>query len=128
MGDSFTVPIPLVNRGGADPRNIMGVIVDRDSNNMYRIAVRAGLLKGKYSRNQFDLCSQKFLAESGVSQDQEFTLRNSVQMESKCGGQGFLICNCAGSKKCQSSRCKCFKARVKCNSRCHSTLTCDNKM
>ena len=56
-GDNVAVPIPLVDRGRCDPRNILGVIVDRDlENDLYSIAVKAGLLKGKYSRNQFDLC------------------------------------------------------------------------
>ena len=48
-GDNVTVPIPLVDRGRGDPRNIMGVIVDRDSNDLYRIAVRGGMLQGKYA-------------------------------------------------------------------------------
>lgn len=124
-GDNVTVPIPMVDRGRGDPRNIMGVIMDRDDNDMYRIAVRAGLLNGKYSRNQFDLCVQKLLKDTDVSKDQEVALRTAVQMESLCGGQGFVKCNCAG--RCQSNRCKCFKAKVKCNSRCHSSLSCDNK-
>jgi hypothetical protein len=127
VGDNVTVPIPLVDRGRGDPRNIMGVIVDRDANDLYRIAVRGGLLNGKYSRNQFDLCAHKLLTEQDVSRDQEIALRTAVQAESKCGGQGFVKCNCAGSKRCQSNRCKCFKAKVKCNSRCHSSLSCDNK-
>ena len=54
--DNVTIPIPLVDRGRGDPRNIMKVILDGDDNDMYRIVVRAGVLKGKYSRNQFDLC------------------------------------------------------------------------
>jgi transposase InsO family protein len=126
-GDNVTVPIPMVDRGRGDPRNIMGVIMDRDDNDMYRIAVRAGLLKGKYSRNQFDLCVQKLLKDTDVSKDQEVALRTAVQMESLCGGQGFVKCNCAGTGRCQSNRCKCFKANVKCNSRCHASLSCDNK-
>jgi hypothetical protein len=113
-GDNVTVPIPLVDRGRGDPRNIMGVIIDRDNNDMYRIAVRAGMLKGKYSRNQFDLCVQKLLLESDVSQAQEVALRTAVQMESKCGGQGFLKCNCSGTASCKTNRCKCFKAGVRC--------------
>jgi len=45
--DNVTIPTPLVDRGRGDPRNIMGVILDRDDNDMYRIiAVRAGVLKG----------------------------------------------------------------------------------
>ena len=50
-GDNVTVPVPLVDRGSGDPRNLMGVIIDREANDLYRIATRAGVLQGKYSRN-----------------------------------------------------------------------------
>jgi len=127
VGDNVTVPVPLVDRGRGDSRNIMGVIVDRDENDLYRIAVKGGVLDGKYSRNQFDLCSQILLLPSDVCQNVEISLRNAVQQESRCGGQGFLKCNCSGAIRCQTNRCKCFKAKVQCNSRCHSSMTCQNK-
>jgi hypothetical protein len=115
-GDNVTVPVPLVDRGRGDSRNIMGIIVDRDENDLYRIAVKGGILHGKFSRNQFDLCNQILLLPSDVCQDIEISLRSAVQHESKCGGQGFLKCNCSGVLKCQTNRCKCFKAKVRCNS------------
>jgi hypothetical protein len=123
-----TIPIPLVDRGRGDPRNILGIILDRDNNDLYRIAVRAGVLKGKYARNQFDICAQKLLQSNDVSATVEICLRQAVQEESKCGGQGFVKCGCAGSGKCQTNRCKRFKARVKCNSRCHASQSCQNKI
>jgi hypothetical protein len=126
-GDNVTVPVPLVDRGRSDPRNLLGIILDRDENDLYRIAVRAGILKGKYARNQFDLCAQKLLLENDVKNDVEVSLRCAVQAESNCGGQGYVKCNCAGPNRCHSNRCKCFKNRMKCNSRCHSCLSCDNK-
>ena len=44
-GDNVAVLIPLVDRGRGDPRNILGVIINRDlETNLYRIAVRAGIL------------------------------------------------------------------------------------
>ena len=43
-GDNVTVPVPLVDRGRGDTRNIMGVIVDRNENDMYCIAVKTGIL------------------------------------------------------------------------------------
>lgn len=124
-GDNVTVSIPLVDRGRGDPRNIMGVIIDRDCNDMYRIAVRAGLLEQKYSRNQFDLCTQKLLSLSDVRQDREVLVRVAVHEESKCGDR--VISDVTAGYRCKSNRCKCFKANVKCNSRCHSSLTCRNK-
>lgn len=127
IGDNVTIPIPMFDRGRGDPRNIIGIIVDRDENDMYRIAVRAGVLKGKYSRNQFDLCTQKLYVMEDVKSDAEVGLRQAVQHESVCGGQGFVKCNCTGRSRCEVNRCKCFKAGVKCNSRCHSNLTCNNK-
>ena len=63
-GDNVAVPIPVVDRG--DPRNILGVIVDRDEHDMYRIAVKAGNLSTKYSSNQFDLYLQRLLNDSDV--------------------------------------------------------------
>jgi hypothetical protein len=83
VSDNVAIPIPLVDRGRGDPRNILGVILDRDENDLYKIAVRAGVLNCKYSRNQFDLCNQKFLTMNDVRTDNEVSLRNAVQVESK---------------------------------------------
>ena len=91
-GDNVTIPIPFVDRGKGDPRNIMGVIVDRDENDLYRVAVRVGILKERYSRNQFDLCTQLHSIED-LSRDGEIGLRQAVQSESRCGGQGYAKCN-----------------------------------
>ena len=55
-GDNVAVPIPMVDRDRGEPRNILGVIVDWDENDMYRIVVKPGILTTKYFRNQFDLC------------------------------------------------------------------------
>ena len=54
-GDNVAVPIPMVDRGRGDPRNTLGFIVDWDEHNMYLIAMKAGILSTKYSRNQLDL-------------------------------------------------------------------------
>ena len=42
---------------------------------MYRIAVRAGILKGSYSRNQFDLCPHPLYSVNDFSTDKEIGLR-----------------------------------------------------
>ena len=57
-GDNIAVPIPMVDKGRGEPRNILGFIVDQDEHDMYRIVVKAGILSTKSSRNQFDLCPQ----------------------------------------------------------------------
>ncbi|XP_064110263.1 uncharacterized protein LOC135218047 [Macrobrachium nipponense] len=55
QSNNVAIPIPLVDRGREDARNI-GVIVDRDENDLYNIAVKSGIIKTKYSSNQLDLC------------------------------------------------------------------------
>ena len=35
--------------------------------------------------------------------------------------------NCNDPSMCKSNRSKCYKAKLKCNSRCHGSLTCANK-
>ena len=95
-GDNVTIPIPLVDRGKGDPRNIMGIILDRDERELYRIAVRSGILKGRFARNQFDICPQKLYNYEDIRQDVEVGLREAVHQESNCGGQGFKKCNWKG--------------------------------
>ena len=119
-GDNVAVPIPMVDRGRGDPRNILGVIVDRDEHDMYRIAVKAGILSKKYSRNQFDLCPQRLLNDSDVNKESTITVRQALRSTAS-GGQGFFRCDCSkGKKQCQTNRCKCYKAKRLCSSRCHS--------
>ena len=45
IGDNVAVPIPMVDRGTGDPRNILGVILDRSENDLYRIAVKPNIPK-----------------------------------------------------------------------------------
>ncbi|GFR60020.1 Krab-a domain-containing protein 2-like protein [Elysia marginata] len=126
-GDNVAIPIPLVDRGRGDPRNILNVILDRSENDNYTLATKHGILKGAYSRNEFELCPEKLLLMSDVNCTTFVSLREAVVFGSRCGGQGNIKCNCSGSKKCQTNRSKCFKAKLKCNSRCHQSLNCKNK-
>ena len=48
IGNTVTIPIPSVDHG-RDPRNLMGKIVQKDQKReLYKIAVRAGVLKGHF--------------------------------------------------------------------------------
>ncbi|KAK6175839.1 hypothetical protein SNE40_014219 [Patella caerulea] len=127
VGDNVTVPIPYVDRGRGDPRNLIGVVTEISDNDMFTIAVNGGVLNGKYSRNQFDVCVTKLYKVDDFNTDQRVSLRQADQMDLVCGGQGFVRCNCSGTKRCESNRCKCFKAKMACNSRCHSNFSCKNK-
>ena len=128
IGDNVAVPIPMVDRGRGDPRNILGVIIDRNENDLYTIAVKVGILRSKYTRNEFSLCPQRLLTNNDVNTSDRLSLREAMK-KGVSGGQGFIRCSCAssGSSKCSSKRCQCFKANLKCNSRCHSSLSCCNK-
>ncbi|XP_068225576.1 uncharacterized protein [Palaemon carinicauda] len=97
-GDNMTIPIPLVDRGKGDPRNVAGVILDRNENDMYRIGVRDGILKVRYSSSQFDICSHQLNSIDEVSADKEIGLRQAVQQSSRFGGQGYAKCNCTACK------------------------------
>ena len=88
-GDNVTVPIPMVDREKDDPRNILGVTVDRDEHDMYKIVVKAGILSTKYSRNQFDLCPQQLVNDSDVNTECTITLRQALKSRAS-GRQGFF--------------------------------------
>ncbi|XP_076040906.1 uncharacterized protein LOC143025317 [Oratosquilla oratoria] len=88
-GNNVPVPIPMVDRGRGDPRNIVGVIVDRYENDLYRIAMKAEIWTTKYSRNQFDLCPQRLLNETDVNTDCTNTLRQALRSTASEGPRSF---------------------------------------
>ena len=78
-GDNVAVPIPLVDRGRGDPRNILGVVLNHDANDLYTICVKSGILKGTFACNQFDICPQALLQKSDVNQTRTVTLHAAVK-------------------------------------------------
>ena len=77
-GDSVFIPIPPVDRGRGDPRNILGVVLDRSVSDIYTIATKSGILKGCYSRNEFDLCPKKLLEMVHIDCEKHVSLREAV--------------------------------------------------
>ena len=125
IGDNVALPVPMVDRGRGDPRNILGVIIDRNENDLYTIATKQGILFYKYTRADFTLCPQQLLKNSDIDRNRNISLRETLKLTT--GGQGFIKCNCAAlQKKCLNSKCECFKAQLKWNSRCHNSQSCCN--
>jgi hypothetical protein len=52
VGDNVAVPIPSVDRGCGDLRNILGVILAVE-NGQYTIGCPSGILKGSYCKLSF---------------------------------------------------------------------------
>ncbi|XP_063417383.1 uncharacterized protein LOC134699916 [Mytilus trossulus] len=126
IGCNVVIPIPVVDRGKGDPRNIMA-IVNGKSENGYRLATKHGILLGSYSRNQFKPTDSLFLSPSAVSIENLIYFRQAVKLSFICDGQGFLKCGCSGKNRCEQKRCACRKAGQLCNSRYQSNLSCKNK-
>lgn len=123
VNTNVIVPIPDVDRGRADPRNIMGVVL-LENNGFYQIGTGAGILSRLYVRSELSMCPQQLLDAENVPANQ-VSLREAVIAQSIGHGQGLLRCSC--QTKCQTGRCKCKKSGLLCNSRCHSSLSCCNK-
>ena len=100
-----------------------GSFVFQVDNDSFKLGCAHGRLDGRYSRNQIDPCQTKHLKEEEVP-DEEMTLREAARAQSGGKGQGFLKCTC---RKSCTKRCKCVKNGLKCSSKCHHSLTCNNK-
>ena len=122
IGDNVLVPVPEVDRGRTDFRNIPGVVTSVGTDGTYVIGTKSGTLKQPYVRSQF---RQAAMLDISDVPEKETCVREVAKMESLCHGQGFLKCQCSGS--CSHDRCSCFKAKRKCNSKCHKSRTCPNK-
>ena len=51
-------------------------------------------LNTRFSRNQFNLINQKFLATADVPEDVTLSVREAARLHSNTGGQGFFKCLC----------------------------------
>ena len=117
-GDNVAIPIPLVDRGRGDPRNILGVILDRSDNKNYTLATKHGILKGAYSRNEFELCPEKLLLTSEVDLTTHVNLRQAVVFGSQCGGQDYIM-QLFMVKEMSNKHVNASKQSSNCNSRRH---------
>ena len=126
IGCNVLIPIPQVDRGKGDPKNIMAIVHEKPDKG-YRLATKHGILLGSYTRNQFELTDSLFWGPSDISIENCISLRRAVKADSLFEGQGFLKCGCCGKSRCETNRCACRKAGQMCNSRCRSNLACKNK-
>lgn len=123
-GVTIRVPIPDVDRGKGDLRNILAVVMDVTEDGFYKIGTANGVLKQLYARSQFTVCKKRLMSVEDVP-DQETGLRTAAAAQSCGSGQGFVKCNC--KTKCQTKKCACVKNKRQCNSKCHSSLPCCDK-
>ncbi|KAK9881018.1 hypothetical protein WA026_014361 [Henosepilachna vigintioctopunctata] len=117
----------------ADEYYLNGTVADIfyiDGNGTLDITIRGLSVHLKDFRLDWPLTCFTFNIDVKL-QEWEVTLplRTVASMSSSFGGQGMKQCNCKKNKngQCVSNKCNCKKAYVLCNSRCHSSLTCNNK-
>ncbi|XP_072159674.1 SCAN domain-containing protein 3-like [Bemisia tabaci] len=125
VGDNVTIPIPDVDKPRACLRNIIGVILDKNEHELYKIGTKDGILPKRYCRSEFDVCATAFISVSEVPAEKKVTVRAAAASVAGGSAQGFERCNC--KKGCTSNQCKCRKNGKLCNSKCHSSLSCNNK-
>ncbi|CAG2239923.1 unnamed protein product [Mytilus edulis] len=126
VGDNVTVPIPSVDRGRGDPRNLLCIVLEHDQTiDQFKLGSKDGILNGSYSRNQFTFSPIHSLALQDANTLVELSVRGAARQQSIGDGQGFLKCACKTG--CVRKTCKCVKSNVLCNSRCHNSLSCHNK-
>ncbi|XP_039312990.1 KRAB-A domain-containing protein 2-like [Solenopsis invicta] len=124
IGANIIIPIPDVDRRKADLRNLIGIVLERNEDGLYKIGTKDGILNKLYCRSEFDISPQIFLTQEQVPK-QEISLRTAARKGAVGTGQGFVRCAC--TKNCTSKRCFCMKKGNLCNSKCHNSMPCKNK-
>ena len=98
IGCNVVVPIPNVDRGKGDTKNIMAVVQIKTEKG-YRLATKQGILLGSYTRNQFEPTDGLFLKPSDNLADNFISVRQAVRLNSICDDQGFQKCDCSGKNR-----------------------------
>ena len=89
VGQNVVVHIPDVDRGRADPRNIM-IVVMSVSDGFYKLGTKYGAIDQLYCRNELEICDQQFFTVEDVPENSNTSLRQAVGAASVSGHtQGF---------------------------------------
>lgn len=140
VGSIVQVPLHDVDTTKADGKNLTLVVVEvvqkkDNSCAMYRLACKAGVLATLYHPSYLTSVAANSDILGLNSVPDEWTglpvikERAAAASMSMVGGQGkHLGCGCK-SGTCRTVRCSCFKAGIKCNSKCHGGVNkkCINK-
>ncbi|KRY97003.1 hypothetical protein T11_6637 [Trichinella zimbabwensis] len=118
IGQNTTLGVADVDRGLADPKNFL-VVVMAESEGLYTVGCREGKLNSKFQAADLQVISEMLLSIDEVPDD-EIPLRTAVTKAT--GGQRDVKYMCLSG--CSSGRCSCSRKRVLCNSRCHPGKSC----
>ena len=123
-----TVMIPLLpqDRGRLDPRNVPALVINDNASSTFQLCTKSEVLDHWHTRNQFEPIREKLLKEEDVNLDKTISLREASRGQSATGSLGAVI-KCFCGSACSTKRCNCFKAKLKCNSRCHNKRVCANR-
>jgi hypothetical protein len=116
IGDNVFVPIPNLDKDV----EIQGIW-----SAAYTLGTMYGVLEFKYCRSIFTVTTYQGLTKENVNQQDTVSVRVPDKSQSIGDGQEFLKCSCKIC--CKTKSCKCQKASILCNSRCHNSLACINK-
>ncbi|GFO14781.1 integrase core domain protein [Plakobranchus ocellatus] len=118
------VPIPDVDKGRGDSRNLFAVVLNMTEDGFYHLGTDQGVLKQLYARAEFTVCPKEQMKAEDVP-DNEIALRSAPTYKFTGSDQGFVRLMC--KTKGQTMRCLSVKKKINCNSKCHSSLPCCNK-
>lgn len=123
VGDFVRVNIPKIDRFNIDRPTLPCKILEK-IDNQYRLGCKFGVINVCYSSGELEVLGTDTYAELSKIPSNQISIREAARFQS-VGMVSGSICNCKGT--CNSKKCKCIKANVKCTSRCHSGHSCLNK-
>ena len=91
---------------------------------LHRIGTKDGILNSWYARNQFRTCTEGTVNIADVP-SVNISIRECAGKASLFSGQGYRRCNCKTSFRSNLSSCR--KSNKLCNSKCHNSLSWENK-
>ena len=95
IGDNVAIPIPSVDRGHGDTRNIIYLVTYFISDTeQYKLGTRHGLLNSTFPGNQFLPSTFHVLSEADVHSNTEISIREAAPLQSIGNGQGCAKCSC----------------------------------
>ena len=121
--DLVRIAVPKINRFSTDRPTLPCKIIKRIEDK-YQVGSKFGIIEVTYFAGELEPLGTIVFSELDEIPSNEISVREAARLQSIGSVSGGLY-NC--KSECSNNKCHCKKMGEKCNSRCHSGCSCQNK-
>ena len=121
--DLVRIAVPKIDRFSTNRPTLLCKIIKRIEDK-YQVGLKFGIIEVTYFAGELEPFETIVFSELDEISSNEISVREAACLQSIRSVSGGL---CNYKSECSNNKCRCKKMGEKCNSKCHSGRSCQNK-